>query len=407
MRPPRKPFPKYKWRWAVYTPTESLNDPPVYLGILRVLRDNEFEKFSSSSVNEALQVVQQETESTVNLVRSPERNIFRNSGQYWRGLGMLAEGTKGQIILTNFGRKFADGEITQVEFASTIIKTFQLPNRRIDNDTSDWDQANLTIKPFEIILNIISRLQEMFGIEQGYISIKELIKIVIPLAGDNGTINDYVKAINLFRQNRIDLSNWPDCAPESNDRRMAREFMLYLSNYGLCKCIPGRNNMDEKYFLGSISTEEVNELFSIQTQETELDRIERIIKSSQIPANIERKRVVREILERPNQNAFRRIILEAYQSTCLITGVRIETVLEAAHIKPVKYHGSDDLFNGICMRADIHALFDSNNLRIKPNGDIVLSNIARRRENYALIPERIDLPTFIDPQQLDWRLKYY
>jgi hypothetical protein len=286
MRIPRKPFPNYKWRWAVYTPTESLNDPPVYLGILRVLRANEFERFSSDSVNEALQIVQRETESSVNLVRSSERNIFRNSGQYWRGLGMLEDGPRGQIILSNFGRQLADGEITQVEFASTIIKTFELPNRRIESDTSDWDEVGLIIKPFETILNIISVLQDRFGNQEGYISVEELIKIIIPLAGDSGSIDEYVEAITLFRQNRIDISSWPDCAPEANDKRMAREFMLYLSNYGFCRSISAGNNLSEKYFLGSISIEEIEELYSIQTQETELDRIERIIKSSQIPANI-------------------------------------------------------------------------------------------------------------------------
>lgn len=407
MRIPRKLFPNYKWRWAVYTPTESLNDPPIYLGILRVLRANEFERFSSDSVNEALQIVQRETESSVNLVRSSERNIFRNSGQYWRGLGMLEDAPRGQIVLSNFGRQLADGEITQVEFASTIIKTFELPNRRIESNTTDWDRAGIRIKPFEIILNIISTLQVRLGNQEGYISVEELIRIIIPLAGDRGSIDEYIEAITLFRQNRLDLSTWPDCAPEANDKRMAREFMLFLSNYGFCKSISLGNNLSEKYFLGSISIEEIEELYSIQTEETELDRIERIIKSSQIPANIERKKVVREVLERPNQNAFRRMILEAYQSTCLITGVKIETVLEAAHIKPVKYRGSDELINGICMRADVHTLFDSNNLKIKPNGELILSDIARRRENYAFIPERINLPHFVDTNQLDWRLKYY
>lgn len=407
MRIPRKPFPDYKWRWAVFTPTESLNDPPIYLGILRVLRANEFERFSSDAVNEALQIVQRETESSVNLVRSSERNIFRNSGQYWRGLGMLEDAPKGQIVLSNFGRQLADGEITQVEFASTIIKTFELPNRRIESDTSDWDSAGLRIKPFEIIFNIISTLQERLGNHEGYISVEELLKIIIPLAGDRGSLDEYVEAITLSRQNRLDLSTWPDCAPEANDKRMAREFMLFLSNYGFCKCVSLGINLSEKYFLGSISIEEIEELYSIQTEETELDRIERIIRNSQIPANIERKKAVREVLERPNQSAFRRMILEAYQSTCLITGVKIETVLEAAHIKPVKYRGSDELINGICMRADIHTLFDSNNLKIKPDGELILSEIARKRENYAFIPQRINLPHFVDTNQLDWRLKYY
>jgi hypothetical protein len=408
MRVPQKPFANYKWRWAVYTPTESLNDPPVFLGILRVLRDNENRRFSSEEVNDGLQIVQRETESTVNLVRSRTRNIFRNSGQYWKALGLLSDvDTRGPIILSPFGRKLAEGDLTQVEFATTVIQTLELPNRRIQNDLEEWDRAGLKFKPFEIVLDLIAALQERTGL--GYLSPDELIKIVIPLAGDHGTLDEYVEAITLFRSGELNIKDWPDCAPESNDRRMAREFLLFLSNYGFCGTISIGSNMQERYILGSISVEEIDELYDINNrdQETDLERIERIIRRSQIPASIERKRVVREVLERPNQREFRRNILEAYRSTCIITGVQQETVLEAAHIKPVKHRGSDLIFNGICMRADVHRLFDANHLKILPNGNIRLSEEARKRENYGSLPTRIDIPAFVDPNQLDWRVKYY
>lgn len=407
MRTPQKPFPNYKWRWAVYTPTESLNSPPIFLGILRVLRANEFKKFSSDDVNNGLEIVQEETESSVNLVRSKERNIFRNSGQYWKGLGMLENGKRGQIILSPFGRKLADGELTQVEFATTIIKTLELPNRRIETNTSDWDKIGLSFKPFEIILEILSSLEDKFGNNEAYITPEELIKIVIPLAGDNGKIDEYIEALFLYRNESLDLSNWPDCAPESNDKRMAREFLLYLSNYGFCTSVSIGTNMTEKYSLTNISISEIDDLFAIKTTETELDRIERIIRTSQIPSNIERKRVVREVLDRPYQNQFRKMIMDAYKSTCLVTGVKLENVLEAAHIKPVKHNGTDSIFNGICMRADIHTLFDSNHLKIFPSGVISLTDEAKRKENYGTLPEKILLPDFVDKQQLDWRVKYH
>ncbi|MCO4815326.1 MAG: HNH endonuclease [Flavobacteriales bacterium] len=407
MRTPTKPFANYKWRWAVVTPTESLNDPPVFLGILRVLRLNEYSSFSSKEVNEGLQIVQKETGSTVNLVRSTDRNIFRNSGQYWKGLGMLDEGRRGQIILSNFGRKLADGEVTQVQFAITIIKTFELPNRFIETNTSDWDSVGLSFKPFEIILTLIRNLQLKFGNEQGYITTEELIKIIIPLVGDNGTNDEFVEAIVLFRRGKLDTSSWPDCAPDSNDKRMVREFLLYLSNYGFCNAVAGTSNSKEKYYLSSISVEEIKDLFVLVTKENELDRIENIIRASQIPANIERKRVMREVLERPNQNRFRKMILEAYGSTCLITGVKMDTVLEAAHIKPVKHKGADHLINGICLRADIHTLYDANHLKISTNGDIILSSQAKQKENYSFLPSNIIIPHFVDVNQLDWRMKYY
>lgn len=406
-RIPKKPFANYKWRWAVYTPTESLNTPPIYLGILRVLRENEFNAFSSEGVNNGLQRVQEEMETTVNLVRTQERNIFRNSGQYWKALGLFQEAKRGQIILSNFGRRLADGEITQVEFALTIIKTLELPNKNIESNLTEWNDSGVYIKPLELILEIIKNLQISFGIEEGYITPEELIKIIIPLAGDRGEMKEYLNCISLFRQNKLDLSLWPDCAESSNDRRMAREFLLYLSNYGFCNVIAGVNNFKEKYFLSNISVHEIEELQKFESDETELDRIERIIRNTQIPANIERKKVVREVLDRPNQNLFRKVILEAYQSTCLVTGVKLDTVLEAAHIKPVKYKGNDEVFNGMCLRADVHTLFDSNHLRIQPNGQILLSEEARKKENYDFLPKDIVIPDFVNKDYLDWRMKYY
>ena len=406
-RIPRKPFANYKWRWAVYTPTESLNTPPIYLGILRVLRENEFNAFSSEGVNSGLQRVQEEMETTVNLVRTQERNIFRNSGQYWKALGLFQEARRGQIILSNFGRRLADGEITQVEFALTVIKTLELPNKNIESNLTEWNDSGVYIKPLELILEIIKNLQISFGIEEGYITPEELIKIIIPLAGDRGEMKEYLNCISLFRQNKLDLSLWPDCAESSNDRRMAREFLLYLSNYGFCNVTAGVNNFKEKYFLSNISVHEIEELQNFKSEETELDRIERIIRNTQIPANIERKKVVREVLDRPNQNLFRKVILEAYQSTCLVTGVKLDTVLEAAHIKPVKYKGNDEVFNGMCLRADVHTLFDSNHLRIQPNGQILLSEEARKKENYDFLPKDIVIPEFVNKDYLDWRMKYY
>ena len=271
MRVPTKPFPNYKWRWAVYTPTESLNEPPIFLGILRVLRANEGNRFSSEGVNIGLRTVQRETESNVNLVRSSRRNIFRNSGQYWKALGLLNQEGGGMIRLSPFGRKLADGELTQVEFATTIIKTLEIPNRRVEGDIEAWDRARIRFKPFEIILDIISKLSEDLGASQAFLTPEELIKIVIPLAGDGGQLEEYFEGISLFRQGQLDLSEWPDCAPAANDRRMAREFLLFLSNYGLCNTVSMGNNMQEQYFLSSISTSEIDELYGINIQDEETD----------------------------------------------------------------------------------------------------------------------------------------
>ena len=59
------------------------------------------------------------------------------------------------------------------------------------------------------------------------------------------------------------------------------------------------------------------------------------------------------------------------------------------------------------MRADVHALFDANHLKITPQGEIILSEEAQNKENYEFLPNEIDIPNFVDLKQLDWRIKYY
>jgi HNH endonuclease len=407
MEIPQKPFPNYKWRWAVLTPTESLNEPPVFIGVLRVF--NKFTNYApgSNEIRDGLGIVQQETNAAADLVRTQKRNLIRNSGQYWKALGLLDE-AQGKVVVSTFGRLLAEGQITPVEFAATVIKTFELPNRRITRDTSEWDAVGLRIKPLEIIMDILALIAENFGSNESYITPFELLKIVIPLAGNKAPISAQTKVIIQYRRGEVDISDWPDCATSSNDKRMAREFLLFLSNYGFCKLESSEErNENERYYLASISKEEVVELKELKITQQELENVVKEIRTTQIPSNIDRKRVSRSILERPYQNIFRKNILSMFESSCIITGVTIENVLEAAHIKPIKYKGGDGNDNGLCLRSDIHQLFDSNNLRILPSGDLILSESAALANNYGELPKKIAIPNFVNKDFLDWRVKYY
>jgi HNH endonuclease len=404
--PPTKPFSNYKWRWAVLTPTESLNNPPIFLGVLRVFNDFPNSAPSSQNILDGLAVVQTETKSTVNLVRSQDRNLIRNSGQYWKALALLQE-VSGKVIVSPLGKLLASGEITQAEFATIVLKTLELPNRRIEDNTTDWENAGLKIKPLELILDILGNITERYDLNEAYITPFELVRIIIPLAGNKALLTNYSDAIIQYRRALLDISNWPDCAVNSNDKRMAREFLLFLCNYGFCKAVPnGKGNENVKYMLASISKEEIIELRKLKLIENYSEDFVRTIRETQIPANVERKRITREVLERPYQNIFRKNILAAFNSTCIITGVTIENVLEASHIIDVQYNGSDKIENGLCMRSDIHQLFDSRHLKLMPSGDIILSDSAATRNNYKIIPKQITIPNFINKDYLAWRVKY-
>ena len=78
---------------------------------------------------------------------------------------------------------------------------------------------------------------------------------------------------------------------------------------------------------------------------------------------------------RRGQPAFRKNLLEAYGSRCVITGHGPAAVLDAVHIEPHAKAGINELDNGLLLRGDIHSLFDANLLRIHPeNLQVVIDN---------------------------------
>lgn len=70
---------------------------------------------------------------------------------------------------------------------------------------------------------------------------------------------------------------------------------------------------------------------------------------------------------RDGQTEFRSLILAAY-GRCVVTGCDVEPVLQAAHIIPYVDARSNIVSNGLCLRSDIHALYDRNLIRIGADG---------------------------------------
>ncbi|WP_299518800.1 HNH endonuclease [uncultured Serinicoccus sp.] len=104
---------------------------------------------------------------------------------------------------------------------------------------------------------------------------------------------------------------------------------------------------------------------------------------------------------RQGQPRFREGLLRAYGSRCAITGTAIESVLQAAHISPHKGEHTNELWNGLLLRADIHTLFDlflvtvdANSLRVRVSP--ALSN----SEYESLDGVIVSLPGRLDEQPL-------
>lgn len=406
---PVKPFPDFKWKWASLQCTEGLNDPVVLLGVLFRMRKLEGTgaTFSSDEFAKELIELSDDISDSVGVDlrrRTGERNLIRNSGQYWRAVGLLPPGDRsGEIKLTDFGRKVAEHEISQTEFAAITIQTFKLPNRQIQNEAEcrQWISNGLVIHPLKLLLQIMAELQNL---DQGYITTEELIKIIIPLSGCKAEVDDYVKFLMSYRAGKLSLSGWPDCCTRDNDLRIAREYLLFLSNYGYVIKSAGKTRIEEKYSYNVVLDDEIREIINEPLTGDSLQTALLAIRSTDIASEVERKRV-RTSVARPNQAKFRKEVLTACER-CIITNVTMPEVLEAAHIKPFKYKGEDTVANGFAMRMDIHLLFDAGHLRISVDGEIQLST--RARMDYgALIPPRIVVPSFTNREFLRWRWNNY
>ncbi|WP_342988325.1 HNH endonuclease [Streptococcus salivarius] len=86
-----------------------------------------------------------------------------------------------------------------------------------------------------------------------------------------------------------------------------------------------------------------------------------------IPSTEDKKlRRRRNAVVREGQQKFRKTVLDFFNGRCCISNSDIDVVLEAAHITPFNGKTSNIIENGICLRTDIHRLWDSYLISINP-----------------------------------------
>lgn len=409
---PELPFEGFKWKWACLQCTEGINDPVVLLGVLSRMR--KLEKLDTgltySSEEFAHELISLSKDISgrgigVDLARrTGERNLIRNSGQYWKALGLLPSDTKGRILLTPFGRQVADAEISQADFAAITVSSFTLPNAFIQSEAEceQWRKHGLKIHPLSLILSVLRQLRELK--EEPLITKDELVRIVIPLSGDPSVeIDAYARFIRAYRRRCIDISRWPNCIPAANDHRIAREFLLFLANYGYLIMFKDESG-EECFRYNELIDDEIIQIIGRSSDDSFMGIVDRM-KSLHIGQEVERKRILRSQRGRPFQARFRRDVL-GESPRCVISNVSMDEVLIAAHIVPFKYNGANDRSNGFCMRSDIHILYDANELRILPDGVVELSHRARLSYG-AQIPPCIVIPDWIDRENIRWRCDNY
>lgn len=113
------------------------------------------------------------------------------------------------------------------------------------------------------------------------------------------------------------------------------------------------------------------------------------------PGSIEdaRKKKFAAIVMRQGQPAFRRTLLDAYGRRCALTDCPIEAVLEAAHICGYMGPETNDVRNGLLLRADLHTLYDRALIAIDPmTHEVSIARELRESEYASLAGRALRLP---------------
>ena len=417
-----KPFSGYRWPWASNTPSESLNKPNVFFGCLRVLYENQGQPANADSVFDGLKKIEvdlsKELESkgkSLRLARTGKRNLFRNSQQYWKNLGLLISTSRG-IEISNLARKYVERKLSRGEFATYIVKTLELPNSHVHSqaEIDDWNRHGVCLKPLELILEVTYKLY-LRNPDFGYLTTEELYTVVIPLAGVLTSTTNIVDGIQIFRDRPEEFATTWKAKEKDNDHRIIREYLLFLHYYGFLSLrestLLGKRLSNEKqqFFINSTDIVLIASLLgnSVDSSLSEPfaqanDFEERVQISEQI-----RNKVNVTVTARPSQAKFRKAVLEAGNAICLLSGTSVKDVLQACHIIQVKDNGSDEVWNGILLRTDLHTLYDKGHFVIHPDGSITKSDTILADPIYReSIPDKIHLPSYISTEALRIRINY-
>lgn len=415
------PFVGFKWRWMEFTPIESLNRPDIFTGVTRALFECEGKSASGSSFEALMKQLQSDllSDSGITVASSDtSRNLIRRQGRYWKGLDVLTQSAP-DIELTAKGRALAQGDLSPFEFALGSIVSHELPNRLIDSSDQIqlWDNAKLRIKPLLLICEVLLYLHKEDS-SVAYITPEELVRVVIPLSSNIASykISDFADAILLYRSGKsVDFLTFPDCVPLSNDRRMAREHLLFLHYYSLfnLRKVQSSGNWGdaEQFSISPVGLRALTQIIRIDGEQTSLKNLKQVpVLANGRLGNVDlyavRARRMVEILARPGQAKFRRAVLQNHGGKCVITGVEVAEVLQACHIVPVSSGGGDSVENGLCMRVDLHTLYDCGKLRISETGNVHLAPELKKDPTYASLPQKITLPSNISSEALLRRFKY-
>jgi putative restriction endonuclease len=149
---------------------------------------------------------------------------------------------------------------------------------------------------------------------------------------------------------------------------------------------PERGVVNPQWAVRQISPEDFNRILTlgIPDEEAVLPRAElpadsRVTEDrSPFVFDVERERVAAYTSRLVRDRVFRKIVLDAYDCRCAITGLKFingggRAEVHAAHIKPVEANGPDIITNGIALSGTAHWMFDRGLISLSDDLEVLVS----------------------------------
>lgn len=262
--PPQIPFSEFKWRWAVTTPSESINSEDILFGVLKILVKHNGKRHATQEFKDDLLKLQNETNSSIDLAkidRNINKNIIENSGQYWKALGLLNSTNDGTISVTEIGLGIVNGSVSREDYIKYLYDNFNLPNQNIESEIviQTYNNANIRVYPIKIIFQVLySITKSIQSPSEWYLTPDELKDIVVPLSVyPELEYEFYAEYVLSYRNDKSLFTAWPNVTPGDNDYRMLKEYLIFLSNFGYIDLVELKDK-SKRYYINELTLNIIN-----------------------------------------------------------------------------------------------------------------------------------------------------
>ena len=119
----------------------------------------------------------------------------------------------------------------------------------------------------------------------------------------------------------------------------------------------------------------------------------------------ERAKVIAEHVLREQQAQFKGRLISAYGGKCALLNTKVVAALDAAHIRPYRGEKSNQVWNGILLRADLHRLFDAGLLCFEYRQDSLVTLVAAGLQGSTYMKNLAGRPINLPQSRVDWPAK--